>query len=136
LSHDACVISRFLWGVPLALPADIAAAWPELREARFRQGGLPLRIGGWMFGLPSADGFVLGRTVWLASAECLRDVELLLHEIRHVQQFATVAWFPCRNLWQAATRGYHGNAFEIDARAYAARRCREPRPVDLAGRVE
>lgn len=113
---------RHLFGAPLALPAEIAEAWPELDVARYRHGGLPPRIGGFLLGIPAVAGIALGRTVWLASAESIRDVGLLLHEIRHVQQFATVAWFPCRYLWQSAVHGYDRNAFEVDARAYAARR--------------
>jgi hypothetical protein len=119
------VILRLLMGTALPLPDDLARAWPELREARFRLGGLPARMGGWLLGARSVDGIVLGRTVWLAAAPSIRDAGLLLHEIRHVQQFATVAWFPCRYLWQAVTRGYERNPYEVDARAYAARRLRE-----------
>ena len=122
---DAGMVLRLLWGAPLKLPEDLARAWPELREARFRLGGLPAGVGGWLLGLPRVDGIVLGRTVWLAEAPSIRDAGLLLHEIRHVQQFATVAWFPCRYLWQAVTRGYERNPYEVDARAYAARRLGE-----------
>jgi hypothetical protein len=119
---DDAVLLRRLIGTPIALPQDLAAAWPELAGARFRHGGLPPRIGGWFLGAPSVAGLALGRTVWLDSPAAIRDVELLLHEVRHVQQFATVSWFPCRYLWQSIVHGYHANAYEVDARAYASRR--------------
>lgn len=116
------MILRLLWGAPLALPSDLAATWPELSIGRFRHGGLPLWIASRLLGGSGAAGVTLGRTVWLAKPELVRDAELLLHEIRHVQQFSTVTGFPCRYLWESLVRGYHRNRFEVDARAYAARR--------------
>lgn len=113
---------RKLIGTPLELPQDLAAAWPELSGARFRHGGVPPRIAGLFLGVREAAGIALGRTVWLADPSSARDAELLLHELRHVQQFATVPWFACRYLWESVIHGYHANAFEVDARAYAARR--------------
>ena len=38
---------RWLIGSPLALPAALVARYPELREARWRRGGLAVRVGGW-----------------------------------------------------------------------------------------
>jgi hypothetical protein len=124
LADHGAMLLRHLIGTPLALPGDLAAAWPELRQARFRVGGWPLRIGGWLLGARSVAGLALGRTVWLETTESIRDVELVLHEVRHVQQFATVPWFACRYLWQSMTRGYHDNVYEVDARDYAWHRSR------------
>jgi hypothetical protein len=54
------------------------------------------------------------------------SVELLLHEARHVQQFEASLTFPILYLWESLRRGYVRNRFEVDARAYAAARLREP----------
>jgi hypothetical protein len=106
-----------LFGTPFSVPHRLIERFPELRLARFRRGGIFVRIGGWCLGFRSVAGFTLGRTVWLAP-EAIADAALLLHEIRHVQQFATVWWFPLRYVWETLRHGYHGNRYEIDARAY------------------
>jgi hypothetical protein len=63
----------------------------------------------------------LWRTIWLTpGAE--RDAELLLHEIRHVQQFQASVSFPVRYIWESLRRGYYRNSFEVDARQYASTR--------------
>ena len=111
-----------LIGRPIRLSAEILAACPELAAARFRIGGLPIRIGGWLMGGSGIAGIALGDTIWLESPAGARDVGLLLHEIRHVQQFASVRAFPWRYVWQTLRRGYDRNPYEIDARGYAARR--------------
>jgi hypothetical protein len=116
------MLLRALLGTPIALPDDLAAAWPELAAARYRVGGLPVRIGGLMLGIPCAAGIALGRTVWVAEPEWIRDAGLLLHEVRHVQQFSALSWFPCRYLWQTVLHGYEQNRYEVDARDYASRR--------------
>src|SRR5688500_19191174 len=75
-----------LVGRAVELPPQLTQRYPELRDARYRMGGLPLRVGGWTLGASTVSGITLWRTIWLtAGAE--RDAELLLHEIRHVQQF-------------------------------------------------
>ena len=66
-------------------------------------------------------GITLGRTVWLAP-EARVEAELLLHELRHVHQFANAWWFPVRYVWESLRRGYHGNRYEADAVAYVRRR--------------
>jgi hypothetical protein len=116
------MLSRTLWGEPIQLEEGLLMDCPELLAARFRHGGLPLRLGAWLLSGREVAGIALGRTVWLADREAARDLPLLLHEIRHVQQFASVPFFPWRYLWQSLRHGYHRNRFEVDARDYAARR--------------
>ena len=110
-----------LVGDRLEIPDMIAARWPELGELRFRRGGIPLRVGGWMLGRASVAAITLGRTIFLAPGTRL-DPELLLHELRHVQQFAERKTFPLRYIWESLRRGYHANRYEADARSYASRR--------------
>ena len=68
-------------------------------------------------------GITLGRTIWLAP-DAVADPALLLHEIRHVQQFETIWWFPLRYVWESVRHGYRGNRYEADARAYVDLRLR------------
>ena len=110
-----------LVGDRLDLPDTIAARWPELGELRFRRGGAPLRLGGWVLGQASVAAITLGRTIFLAPGTRL-DPELLLHELRHVQQFAERKTFPLRYIWESLRRGYYANRYEADARSYASRR--------------
>lgn len=110
-----------LVGTPMSLPAPLLERWPELRGARWRRGGLPLRIGGWCLGRSTVAGITLGRTIFLAPHESL-DPELLLHELRHVHQFASDRAFPLRYVWRSLRRGYARNEYETDARAFAASR--------------
>ena len=112
-----------LIGTPLSLPDTLLDRFPELRVARFRRGGIFTRIGGWCLGMSSVAGITLGRTVWLA-VDAAPDAGLLLHEVRHVQQFATVWWFPLRYVWESLRYGYRGNRYEVDARAYVDARLR------------
>lgn len=116
---------RAVLGEPIEPAPHLTARWPELAEARFRHGGLPPRLGGWLLGASAVAGIALGRRVWLATARAAEDPALLLHEVRHVQQFATVPGFAWRYVWQTLRHGYTGNRFEIDARDYAARRLAE-----------
>ena len=108
-------------GRPLELPEAVAASWPELSALRYRRGGLPLRIGGWMLGRATVAAITLGRTIFLAPSTRF-DPELLLHEFRHVQQFSERKTFPFRYIWESLRYGYHANRYEADARSYAARR--------------
>ena len=110
-----------LVGNRMELPRDITSVWPELTELRYRRGGFPLRIGGWLLGQWTVAAVTLGRTIFLASRTRL-DPELLLHEYRHVQQFSERKTFPLHYIWESLRRGYHANRFERDAREYAARR--------------
>ena len=110
-----------LVGDRLDLPHTIASQWPELTELRFRRGGIPLRVGGWVLGQATVAAITLGRTIFLAPGTRL-DPELLLHEFRHVQQFAERKTFPLRYIWESLRRGYYANRYEADARSYASRR--------------
>lgn len=99
----------------------LLARFPELARIRLRRGGLLPRLGGWCLGQASVAGITVGRTVWLG-IRTTPSAELLLHELRHVHQFATVRAFPLRYLWESLRRGYHRNRFEVDARRFAADR--------------
>jgi hypothetical protein len=114
---------RSLWGSPALLPATLASAFPELQEARYRVGGIPPKVGGWFLGLSSVAAITLWRTVWLAPGTSM-SAELLLHELRHVQQFQTVRGFPVRYIWETVRRGYRRNRFEVEARQFAGARTR------------
>lgn len=113
-------IAHELFGSRIDLPGPIGEEWPELCEVRYRRGGLPLRVGGWCLGQSTVAAVTLGRTVFLARHTELNPV-LLLHELRHVQQFSERRAFPFHYIWESVRRGYHANRFESDARAYAAR---------------
>jgi len=112
-----------LIGRPTTLPADLVARYPELATARWRRGGLPVRVGGWCLGQRAVSAITLWHTIWL-DTESSPSEELLLHEIRHVAQFEASAAFPVFYLWESVRRGYFRNRFEVDARAYAASRVR------------
>ena len=114
-------VKHGLVGRRVDLPDDLTSIWPELGELRYRRGGFPLRVGGWLLGQATVAAITLGRTIFLAPATRL-DPELLLHELRHVQQFAERKSFPLHYIWESLRRGYHANRFEADARAFAARR--------------
>ena len=106
------------------LPALLLSRHPELRRARFRRGGLPVRVGGWCLGRSTVSAITLWHTIWLAP-DLQPDLELLLHELRHVDQFEASRLFPLLYLWESVRRGYVGNRFEVEAREYAAARLRE-----------
>ena len=110
-----------LFGRAVELPRQLVDRYPELRDARYRIGGLPPRVGGWTLGARTVSGITLWRTIWLRSAAEL-EAELLLHEIRHVQQFQASVTFPMRYIWESLARGYYGNRYEVDARSYASTR--------------
>jgi hypothetical protein len=88
---------------------------------------LPVRVGGWCLGQSTVSAITLWRTIWLAPG-LEPSAELLLHELRHVDQFESGWTFPFRYLWQSLRHGYVRNRFEADARAYAASRVRESHP--------
>jgi hypothetical protein len=115
------VFIEYLIGRPITLPDELLMRFPELAGARYRRGGLALRIGGWCLGRATVSGITLWRTIWLAPGVRL-DAELLLHELRHVHQFEDDRVFPLRYLWRSVRHGYSENPYEADARAFAARR--------------
>lgn len=120
-------IIRALIGRPVALSDGVLAAYPELSRARWRRGGLPVRVGGWCLGQRTVAAITLWRTVWLAP-DLEPSVELLLHELRHVHQFESSRIFPMLYVWESLRRGYFENRFESDARRYAAARVQENPP--------
>jgi len=121
-----------LVGTSFELPREMTARYPELREARYRRGGLPLRLGGWALGMESVPAITLRRTVFLARNAPLTP-SLLLHELRHVHQFLGERTFPVRYLWQSLRYGYTRNAYEVDARRYSARRRHTADEESLSG---
>jgi hypothetical protein len=96
-------------------------SYPDLAEATYRRGGLPVRIGGWALGTSTAAAITLWRTIFIAPGARL-EPELLLHELRHVHQFLQHKTFPASYLWQSLRYGYTRNAYEVDARRYSASR--------------
>ena len=117
------IVKRALLGEVIELPDGLVARFPELRDATWRAGGLPPRVGGWFLGRSSVAAITLWRTVYLAPGVAPHP-ELLLHELGHVRQFAASPWFPLRYLWESARRGYSGNKYEHEAQAFAEARLR------------
>jgi hypothetical protein len=121
VARIAFALWRGLVGARMILPAPLLARYPELAGAQWRRGGLPVRVGGWCLGRATVAGITLGRTVWLAPRAPLAP-ELLLHELRHVHQFAADRAFPFRYAWRSLRHGYQRNPYEADARQFAASR--------------
>ena len=123
-------MSPFGWliGAPFALPGSLIERYPELTTARWRRGGIALRIGGWCIGRATVSGITLWRTIFLSPRVAL-EPELLLHELRHVHQFEEDPFFPLRYVWRSVKHGYTDNPYEADARAYAARRLAGAHPT-------
>ena len=123
-------MSPFGWliGAPFALPGSLIERYPELTTARWRRGGIALRIGGWCIGRATVSGITLWRTIFLSPRAAL-EPELLLHELRHVHQFQADPLFPLRYVWRSLRHGYTDNPYEADARAYAARRLTGAHPT-------
>ena len=111
-------------GERIDLPAATLRKYPDLSRATYRRGGLPVRVAGWALGTSSAAAITLWRTIFVAPGTLLSP-ELLLHELRHVDQFLESRTFPFSYLWQSIRYGYTRNAYEADARRYAARRLAE-----------
>ena len=114
-------VLSWIIGTPLMLPTSLLEEFPELGDARWRRGGLAVRIGGWCLGRSTVSGITLWRTVWIAHSAALHP-ELLLHELRHVHQFQADTFFPLRYVWRSVRNGYLNNPYEADARDFAARR--------------
>jgi hypothetical protein len=104
-------------GLPLELPSELRAAFPVLDEARWRRGGVLLRIGGWCLGARTVAGFTLGGTVYIARGPV--SPRLLLHELGHVRQYRRAKSFPMRYLWESLLHGYARNRFELEADQFA-----------------
>ena len=80
-------------------------------------------IPAWFFGTPRVAVTLWGYVFLGHGLEPTAD--LLLHELRHVQQFQTIRAFPLRYLWELARHGYWDNRFEVEARAYATARLQD-----------
>ena len=115
---------RALIGERIDLPAAMLQNYPDLAQATYRRGGLPVRVAGWALGTSSAAAITLWRTIFVAPRTQLTP-GLLLHELRHVHQFLQRGTFPFSYLWQSIRHGYSRNAYEEDARRYAAHRLAE-----------
>ena len=127
-------ISRALTGEPISLPGQLAQVYPDLTGISLRRGGLPTRVAGWFLGQSSVAAITLRDTVYFGARTRL-DAPLLLHELRHVEQFRELRSFPVRYIWESLRRGYHQNRYEVDARAYASKRLGQavrPPPVEEA----
>jgi hypothetical protein len=117
-------LSRFtdlLIGQRIGLPDRIVRAHPDLSDVKLRRGGIMPRIGGLFLGQSTVEAITLWRTIYFGSHASV-DADILLHELRHVQQFLEHRSFPVRYIWESLRRGYHQNRYEVDARSYAARR--------------
>jgi hypothetical protein len=110
-----------LLGERIELPAELRDRFPELDAARWRRGGLFVRVGGWCLGTSTVAGITLWRNVWLAPGVDLHP-HLLLHELRHVHQFGERWLFPLQYVWQSLRHGYRHNRFETDAEHFAHQR--------------
>lgn len=119
---DSALAAKVI-GRQVALPPGLLARFPELAAVHWRRDGVPVRIAGWFLGRRSAAAITLWNVVFLAP-DVAFEPELLLHELRHVQQFGASVGFPLLYLWESVRRGYFANRYEVDARAYAARRLR------------
>jgi hypothetical protein len=115
---------RALIGEKFDLPAATLRRYPDLAQATYRCGGIPVRVAGWALGTSGAAAITLWRTIFVARGTPLSP-ELLLHELRHVHQFLERRSFPFSYLWQSIRYGYSRNAYEADARRYAAHRLAE-----------
>ena len=114
-------------GNKIDIPYALSDLYPELADASYRRGGLPVRIAGWALGTSTAEAITLWRTVFIEPHTPL-SAELLLHELRHVHQFSERKSFPLSYLWQSIRHGYSRNAYEIDARKYSAQRLSQNAP--------
>ncbi|HJU69348.1 MAG TPA: hypothetical protein VJ650_13990 [Gemmatimonadaceae bacterium] len=126
-------IRAALIGEPEVLAHEMVMRYPELARLRLRRGGLPPRVGGWALGRTTVAAITLRQWVFLAP-DALAGPPLLLHELRHVEQFEASPLFPVRYLWASLRHGYHDNPFEADARDYSARRLRALEPSSAGDR--
>lgn len=117
-TRAGAAIWRALFGSPYHLAPQVVERYPVLNEARWRQGGLPPRIAGWLLGQRTVAGVTLGVTIFLATRSQASD-RLLLHELGHVRQFRRDKGFPMRYLWESIRRGYSRNRYEAEADQFA-----------------
>jgi len=93
--------------------------------------GLPCLIGGLPGKILEATGadacYAFGRLVF-RSKETWNDKHTRHHELAHHKQAQADPLFSLKYLLESALNGYEGNAYEVDADAYAdaaLRRCRK-----------
>jgi hypothetical protein len=122
-----------LIGEPEVLAHELLVQYPELGRLRLRRGGLPPRVGGWALGRATVAAITFRRWVFLAPRAPAHP-PLLLHELRHLQQFEASPLFPIQYLWASLRYGYHDNPFEADARDFSARRVRAPGTLSAGDR--
>jgi hypothetical protein len=113
-----------LLGRRAELPSGLLERFPELARVAWRTGGVVPRAAALFMGSRGVAAVTLWRVVFLARG-VTPSPALLLHELRHVEQFEESAAFPFAYLWEQLRRGYEHNRFEVDARRYAARRLSE-----------
>jgi hypothetical protein len=116
---------KALIGERIDVPDATLRRYPELAQATYRRGGIPVRVAGWALGTSTAAAITLWRTIFVAPDTALSPA-LLLHELRHVHQFLERRTFPLSYLWQSIRYGYSRNAYEADADRYAAHRLAQP----------
>ena len=104
------------------LPAATLAKYPDLAQ-RLTARGLPSELAAGRRN-QQCPAITLWRTIFVAPRTPLTP-GLLLHELRHVHQFLQRRTFPFSYLWQSIRYGYSRNAYEEDARRYAASRLAE-----------
>lgn len=114
-------IGNTLIGEAMQMPDELLRDYPELAQMRLRRGGLAPRLAGWVIGQTAVAAITLGRTIFFGPGTAI-GAPLLLHELRHVEQFRERRTFPLRYIWESMRRGYHLNRYEVDARTYATRR--------------
>lgn len=126
-------IARAALGVPVRVADDTLARYPELAKVRLRRGGIPPRVAGWALLQRGVAAITLGDTVFLGADAPPPDQQLathlqeqldslLLHELRHVQQFREDRIFAIRYLWEILRKGYEQNRYEVEAREFARAR--------------
>ena len=57
---------KALIGEALELPEEMLRQYPDLAQAQYRRGGLPVRVGGWALGTSTAAAITLWKTIFIA----------------------------------------------------------------------
>ena len=109
-----------LIGRAVELPPRLADQYPELRGARYRVGGLPLRVGGWTPRgcAPSPESRCGARSGWIAACAGMRNCSCTRSAT--FSSFRPAQPSRCTTSGRSLRRGYYANRFEVDARRYAS----------------